>query len=178
MKCLKEKSPPEGFFLSPAFRPLFLLSHHEEWPHSEASRSYVSWLTATLDSCVASQEDQRVSGSREGWAEPLTRCSHRRCELTLTSRGSAAQPHKGNYPSTGVRGRWSDFSTFELNMVQGTWVIHSYFMTNPEPFTEPFTTYEYTWRFLVWTLLNFKGAVCTVFVLFFLLSFLFSAALN
>lgn len=120
----KREKPTRGFFFSPAFRPLCLLSHHEEWPNSEASWSYVSWLTATLDSCVASQEDQRVSGSREGWAEPLTRCSQRRYELTLASRGSAAQPHKGNYPSTGVRGRWSDFSTFELNMVQGTWVIH------------------------------------------------------
>lgn len=163
MKCLKEKSPPEGFF------SLLLLGHF---------------------SCFHTMKNDLILRLRDltfhDWQLPLTPALRLRrisgCRALVRGERSplpdAAIDVASNYPSTGVRGRWSDFSTFELNMVQGTWVIHSYFMTNPEPFTEPFTTYEYTWRFLVWTLLNFKGAVCTVFVLFFLLSFLFSAALN
>lgn len=39
--------------------------------------------------------------------------------------GDHGQSHQGNYPSSGVRGTWSDFSTFELNTVHRLWTIQT-----------------------------------------------------
>lgn len=75
-----------------------------------------------IDSCPwllrrVSQQNQWMLWSCEGWAAALI-YSQRRCKLAVVPQRITVQSHKGNYPSMGVRGRWSDFSTSELHMVQ------------------------------------------------------------
>lgn len=79
-------------------------------------------LRCMIDSCpwlhCISQEDQSMLWSCEWWAAALI-MQPETLRFGSFSRAIAPLWPKANYPSTGVRGKWNDFSTSELNMVQG-----------------------------------------------------------